>query len=60
MALRSIEKKNLKSLEVEVAKCAKLTYLVPPGDEQGGLDEDERVEADMVSNVSLGLARLHF
>ena len=65
--------KKLKSLEVEAAKCAKLTDLfgagvttpaaagaAAPGDERGGLDDDERVEADMVSNVSLGLARLHF
>ena len=57
--------KKLKSLEVEAAKCAKLTDLfgagvTTPGDERGGLDDDERVEADMVSNVSLGLARLHF
>ena len=70
MALRSIGKKKLKSLEVEAAKCAKLTDLFgagftspeaagAPGDERGGLDNDERVEADMVSNVGLGLARLH-
>ncbi|CAB1459031.1 unnamed protein product [Pleuronectes platessa] len=46
------------SLEVEAAKCAKLTDLFgagftgpaaagAPGDERGGLDNDERVEADM-------------
>ena len=63
--------KKLKSLEVEAAKCAKLTDLFgagftspaaagAPGDERGGLDNDERVEADMVSNFGLGLARLHF
>ncbi|CAB1413464.1 unnamed protein product [Pleuronectes platessa] len=57
VALRSIGKK-LKSLEVEAAKCAKLTDLFgagftspaaagAPGDERGGLDNDERVEADM-------------
>ena len=31
-----------------------------PGDEAGGPNDDERVEADIVSNVSLGLARIHF
>ncbi|CAB1446975.1 unnamed protein product, partial [Pleuronectes platessa] len=57
VALRSIGKK-LKCLEVEAATCAKLTdlfgagYTSPaaagaPGDERGGLDNDERVEADM-------------
>ncbi|CAB1439947.1 unnamed protein product [Pleuronectes platessa] len=51
-------KKKLKSLEVEAATCAKLTDLFgagftspaaagAPGDERGGLDHDERVEADM-------------
>ncbi|CAB1459108.1 unnamed protein product [Pleuronectes platessa] len=51
--------KKPKSLEVEAAKCAKLTDLFgagftspaaagAPGDERGGLDNDERVEADMV------------
>ncbi|CAB1446434.1 unnamed protein product [Pleuronectes platessa] len=55
--------KKLKSLEVEAAKCAKLTDLFgagftspaaagAPGDERGGLDNDERVEADMLSNAS--------
>ncbi|CAB1447209.1 unnamed protein product [Pleuronectes platessa] len=50
--------KKLKSLEVEAATCAKLTDLFgagftspaaagAPGDERGGLDNDERVEADM-------------
>ncbi|CAB1456157.1 unnamed protein product [Pleuronectes platessa] len=53
-------RKRLKSLEVEAATCAKLTDLFgagftspaaagAPGDERGGLDNDERVEADMVS-----------
>ncbi|CAB1414053.1 unnamed protein product [Pleuronectes platessa] len=57
VALRSIGKK---SLEVEAAKCAKLTdvfgagFTSPaaagaPGDERGGLDNDERVEADMIA-----------
>ncbi|CAB1431805.1 unnamed protein product, partial [Pleuronectes platessa] len=51
--------KKLKSLEVEAAQCGKLTDLFgagftspaaagAPGDERGGLDNDERVEADMV------------
>ncbi|CAB1433171.1 unnamed protein product [Pleuronectes platessa] len=63
--------KKPKSLEVEAAKCAKLTDLFgagftspaaagAPGDERGGLDNDERVEADMVRNAGLGLAGLHF
>ncbi|CAB1427953.1 unnamed protein product, partial [Pleuronectes platessa] len=50
--------KKPKSLEVEAATCAKLTDLFgagftspaaagAPGDERGGLDNDERVEADM-------------
>ncbi|CAB1434163.1 unnamed protein product, partial [Pleuronectes platessa] len=50
--------KKPKSLEVEAAPCAKLTDLFgagftspaaagAPGDERGGLDNDERVEADM-------------
>ncbi|CAB1418368.1 unnamed protein product [Pleuronectes platessa] len=54
--------KKLKSLEVEAARCAKLTDLFgagftspaaagAPGDERGGLDNDERVEADMVMLV---------
>ncbi|CAB1459589.1 unnamed protein product [Pleuronectes platessa] len=61
VALRSIGKKP-KSLEVEAATCAKLTtYLVPGspaqqqqvrGDERGGLDNDERVEADMVDHLT--------
>ena len=59
---------------MEASKCAKLTDLfgagttnpqaatgaAAPRDEEGGPNDDERVEADMVSNVSLGLARLHF
>ena len=55
--------KKLKSLEVEAAKCSKLTDLfgagvnTPAGAAAPG---DERVEAYMLSNVSLGLARLHF
>ena len=66
--------KKLKSLEVEASKCAKLTDLfgvettnppaatgaAAPGDEGGGPNDDERVEADMVSNVSLGLAGVTF
>ncbi|CAB1449192.1 unnamed protein product [Pleuronectes platessa] len=55
--------KKLKSLEVEAAKCAKLTDLFgagftspaaagAPGDERGGLDNDERVEADMVDHLT--------
>ncbi|CAB1433017.1 unnamed protein product [Pleuronectes platessa] len=53
--------KKLKSLEVEAAKCAKLTDLfgagftspaAAPGDERGGLDKDERVEADMVDHLT--------
>ena len=49
--------------EVEAAKYSKLTDLfgagvtTPAGAAAPG---DERVEAYMVSNVSLGLARLHF
>ncbi|CAB1441392.1 unnamed protein product [Pleuronectes platessa] len=50
--------KKLKCLEVEAAKCGKLTDLFgagftspaaagAPGDERGGLDNDERVEANM-------------
>ncbi|CAB1450031.1 unnamed protein product [Pleuronectes platessa] len=49
--------------EVEAAKCAKLTDLFgagftspaaagAPGDERGGLDSDERVEADMVDHLT--------
>ncbi|CAB1455558.1 unnamed protein product [Pleuronectes platessa] len=56
--------KKLKSLEVEAAKCAKLTDLFgagftspaaagAPGDERGGLDNDERVDADMVVVIYL-------
>lgn len=52
---------------MEAAKCSKLTDLFGAGvttpagaaalgDERRGLDDDERVEADMLSNVSLGLA----
>ncbi|CAB1420991.1 unnamed protein product [Pleuronectes platessa] len=63
VALRSIGEKKLKSLEVEAAKCAKLTDLFgagftspaaagAPGDERGGLDKDERVEADMVDHLT--------
>ncbi|CAB1447284.1 unnamed protein product [Pleuronectes platessa] len=54
--------KKLKSLWVEAAKCAKLTDLFgagftspaagAPGDERGGLDHDERVEADMVDHLT--------
>ncbi|CAB1434971.1 unnamed protein product [Pleuronectes platessa] len=56
--------KKLKSLEVEAAKCAKLTDLFgagftspaaagAPGDERGGLDNDERVEeADMTQETA--------
>ncbi|CAB1447212.1 unnamed protein product [Pleuronectes platessa] len=55
--------KKLKSLEVEAAKCAKLTDLFgagftspaaagAPGDERVGLDNDERVEADMVDHLT--------
>ncbi|CAB1440111.1 unnamed protein product, partial [Pleuronectes platessa] len=58
--LRSVD-----SLEVEAAKCAKLTDLFgagftspaaagAPGDERGGLDNDERVEADVIQ-VELAL-----
>ena len=53
---------NLIPLEMEV-KCSKLTDLfgaevhTPAGAAAPG---DERVEAYMLSNVSLGLARLHF
>ncbi|CAB1441707.1 unnamed protein product [Pleuronectes platessa] len=54
--------KKLKSLEVEAATCGKLTDLFgagftspaaagAPGDERGGLDNDERVEADMRARV---------
>ncbi|CAB1460485.1 unnamed protein product [Pleuronectes platessa] len=50
---------KLKSPEVEAAKCGKLTDLFgagftsqaaagAPGDERGGLDNDERVEADVL------------
>lgn len=55
--------KKLKSLEVEAAKYSKLTDLfgagvtTPAGAAALG---DERVEAYMVSNVCLRLARLHF
>ncbi|CAB1438543.1 unnamed protein product [Pleuronectes platessa] len=56
-------RKKLKSLEVEAARCAKLTDLFgagftgpaaagAPGDERGGLDNDERVEADMVDHLT--------
>ncbi|CAB1433622.1 unnamed protein product [Pleuronectes platessa] len=55
--------KKPKSLEVEAAKCAKLTDLFgagftgpaaagAPGDERGGLDHDERVEAGMVDHLT--------
>ncbi|CAB1414531.1 unnamed protein product [Pleuronectes platessa] len=55
--------KKPKSLEVEAATCAKLTDLFgagftspaaagAPGDERGGLDNDERVEADMVDHLT--------
>ncbi|CAB1414529.1 unnamed protein product [Pleuronectes platessa] len=55
--------KKLKSLEVEAAQCGKLTDLFgagftspaaagAPGDERGGLDNDERVEADMVDHLT--------
>ncbi|CAB1435201.1 unnamed protein product [Pleuronectes platessa] len=55
--------KKLKSLWVEAAKCAKLTDLfgagftspaaaAAPGDERGGLDNNERVEADMVDHLT--------
>ncbi|CAB1420518.1 unnamed protein product [Pleuronectes platessa] len=58
---RPASEKKLKSLEVEAATCAKLTDLFgagftspaaagAPGDERGGLDNDERVEADMVDH----------
>ncbi|CAB1447699.1 unnamed protein product [Pleuronectes platessa] len=54
---------KLKSLEVEAATFAKLTDLFgagftspaaagAPGDERGGLDNDERVEADMVDHLT--------
>ena len=55
--------KNCDSLEVEAAKCSKCTDLLgagvytPAGAAAPG---DERVEAYMLSKVSLGLARLHF
>ena len=55
--------KNCDSLEGEAAKCSKFTDLfgagvnTPAGAAAPG---DERVEAYMLSNVSLGLARLHF
>ena len=66
--------KNLNSLDLEASKNAKLidlfgagtanpptaTGAAAPGDEGGGPNDDERVEADMVSQVSLGLARLNF
>ncbi|CAB1419012.1 unnamed protein product [Pleuronectes platessa] len=63
VALRSNGEKKLKSLEVEAAKCAKLTELFgagftspaaagAPGDERGGLDNDERVEAHMVDHLT--------
>ena len=53
---------------MEASKCAKLTDLFgarttnPPaatgtavlGDEGGGSNDDEQVEADMASNISLG------
>ncbi|CAB1423109.1 unnamed protein product [Pleuronectes platessa] len=50
------------SVEEEAATCAKLTDLFgagftspaaagAPGDERGGLDNDERVEADVVSDL---------
>ncbi|CAB1450059.1 unnamed protein product [Pleuronectes platessa] len=56
---RKHREKKPKSLEVEAATCGKLTDLFgagftspaaagAPGDERGGLDNDERVEADMV------------
>ncbi|CAB1435719.1 unnamed protein product [Pleuronectes platessa] len=56
-------RKKLKSLWVEAATCAKLTDLFgagftspaaagAPGDERGGLDNDERVEADMVDHLT--------
>ncbi|CAB1433808.1 unnamed protein product [Pleuronectes platessa] len=55
--------KKLKSLEVEAAKSAKLGDLFgagftspaaagAPGDERGGLDNDEQVEADMVDHLT--------
>ncbi|CAB1419105.1 unnamed protein product [Pleuronectes platessa] len=60
--------KKLKSLEVEAAKCAELTDLFgagftspaaagAPGDERGGLDHDERVEADMDPSSAADLGR---
>ena len=55
--------KNCDPLEVEAAKCSKCTDLLgagvntPAGAAAPG---DERVEAYMLCNVSLGLARLHF
>ena len=55
--------KKLKSLEVESAKCSKLTDLFGSGvttSACAAAPGDERGEAYMVSNVSLGLARLHF
>lgn len=53
-----MRRKKLKSLEVEAAKCSKLTDLfgagvtTPAGAAALGDDDDERVEADVVSNVS--------
>ncbi|CAB1451252.1 unnamed protein product [Pleuronectes platessa] len=55
--------KKLKCLEVKAAACAKLTDLFgagftspaaagAPGDERGGLDNDERVKADMVDHLT--------
>ena len=40
--------------------CPAVVGAAAPGDERGGLDDDERVEADVVSKVNLRLATLHF
>ena len=55
--------KNCDSLEVEAAKCSNFTDLFGAGVNTPACAAgpgDERVEAYMLSNVSLGLARLHF
>jgi hypothetical protein len=53
----------MKSLEVEAAKCSKLTDLFGAGVNTpagAAVPGNDRVEAYMLSNVYLGLARLYY